>query len=134
MTSLIKRGRKWNANCSLYNKPETVNIIIFGCPLAQYVWSCLRDALGWEGFPTSVKDLTSNWITKGFRTSQSLGMFFFAGLAWAIWRNRNKVAIEKSFPATPNIVIYAGTNFLHTWENDQRAIVGVGCCGSVRRS
>lgn len=54
------------------------------------------------------------------------------------------MAIKKSFPANPNIVICAGTNILHTWEdllkeeslrldaqeeNAQRATLG--CCGSV---
>jgi hypothetical protein len=44
------------------------------------------------------------WLPKmGIR--YSLGVFMTAGLFWAIWKTRNKIAIEKKFPKTPTEVI-----------------------------
>ena len=45
---------------------------------------------------------------------------FFAGVTWAIWKNRNKMAIEKHFPSTPDVMIYLVINFLQTWVDLQR--------------
>lgn len=39
----------------------------------------------------------------------------FAGVAWAIWRNRNKMAIEKVFVTSPDEVIHSAIHFLQMW-------------------
>jgi hypothetical protein len=44
-----------------------------------------------------------------------LGLFLFAGIAWALWRSRNKMAIEKSFPTSPLDVIWSGIIFVQKW-------------------
>jgi hypothetical protein len=36
------------------------------------------------------------------------GLFVFAGIAWALWRSRNKTAIERHFPSNPLEVILSG--------------------------
>jgi hypothetical protein len=46
---------------------------------------------------------------------KKLSFVFFAGLAWSIWKNRNKMAIEKTFPSNPDAVISATTNCLQMW-------------------
>lgn len=46
---------------------------------------------------------------------KSLGIFFFAGLTWACWRIRNKMAIDKIF-SKPSDVIYSGISYLQTWK------------------
>jgi hypothetical protein len=42
-------------------------------------------------------------------------MFMFAGLAWGMWRSRNKMAIEKKVPSNPLGVIRYGINFVQKW-------------------
>ncbi|RLN30151.1 hypothetical protein C2845_PM05G26250 [Panicum miliaceum] len=46
---------------------------------------------------------------------QTLNLFLFAGVAWAIWKIRNKMAIEKSFVNAPSEVIFLGLSFLQKW-------------------
>jgi len=48
----------------------------------------------------------------------------FAGIAWAMWKNRNKMAIEKRFPNSPDAVMHMIANFVQMWadllkENDR---------------
>jgi hypothetical protein len=43
------------------------------------------------------------------------GLFSFAGFAWALWKVRNKMAIEKRFPTNPLEVIRSEIVFVHKW-------------------
>jgi hypothetical protein len=57
-------------------------------------------------------------------------MFMFAGLAWGIWRSRNKMTIEKKVPSNPLGVICSGVNFVQKWspklnEPDQELLAKV---------
>jgi hypothetical protein len=40
---------------------------------------------------------------------------FFAGFAWAIWKAHNKMAIERSFPNNPIVIVYSGLSFMQSW-------------------
>jgi hypothetical protein len=44
-----------------------------------------------------------------------LSLFLFAGLAWALWNSRNKMAIEKRFPSNPLDVIRSSVLFMQKW-------------------
>jgi hypothetical protein len=62
----------------------------------------VRDAFGWAGCPRDLSDLMSaGRLTKNVKMSRGLALFIFAGITWAIWKIRNKMAIEKSFPESP---------------------------------
>lgn len=83
--------------CCVCRKPETVNHIFFECVFAQYVWCCIRDALGLKGFPVSVQDMIFKWLPRRLGIPKRLCFIFFAGLAWAMWKNRYRMAIEKDY-------------------------------------
>jgi hypothetical protein len=57
----------------------------------------VSEALGWQGYPKCLSDLTDNWLP---------GKSDFVGLAWTIWNARNKTCIRKSFPQRPIDMIY----------------------------
>ena len=44
-----------------------------------------------------------------------LKFFIIAGVTWAIWRSRNKMAIEKLFPKNPLDVIRSGVAYVQKW-------------------
>jgi hypothetical protein len=44
-----------------------------------------------------------------------LSIFVFAGLAWALWNSRNKMAIEKRFPSNPVDITQSGIMFKQKW-------------------
>lgn len=99
--------------------------------MAGFAWSCVRDALGWAGCPHDFSDLMSGRLTKSSKLSRGLALFVLAGVTWAIWRIRNKMAIERSFPKSPMDVIHSGIAFVQRWrpllgEDDQAVAMAVG--------
>lgn len=112
---LKARGWKGDHHCALCGATEFIDHTFFSCPLGVFVWSCLRDSIGWDGFPTSTTELMNGWLNKP-TTSKHIGLFFFAGFLWAIWRNRNKMAIERKFPRSPSEVLWCGISFVQRWE------------------
>jgi hypothetical protein len=86
---------KWGGSehCYLCGKMENANHLLFDCPMAVFVWSFLGEAMGWQGFPSSLNDLTNNWLKGGFGVGHQLGLACFAGFAWAMWTTRNKMCI-----------------------------------------
>ena len=44
-----------------------------------------------------------------------LSMFLFAGMAWALWNTRNKMAIESIFPNNGLQPLFVGLGFLQRW-------------------
>lgn len=99
---LKKKGWKGTPHCSLCGAMETNDHILFTCPLSSFIWCCIRDALGWERFPTSTLDFMENWIPNKFKTNKSLRLTIFSGFMWAVWKTRNKMAIEKKIPQEAN--------------------------------
>ena len=119
-SSLTKRGWQGSPLCCICPVSETVNHLLFGCVFAQYVWSCIRDAFNLHTFLTSIHDVTSQWVPRRLGISKKLCFTLFAGVTWAIWKNRNKMAIEKRFPNSPDVVIHSAINLLQTWTDLQR--------------
>lgn len=115
-----KRGWNGSPMCCVCGKPETINHIFFECVFAQFVWSCIRDAFGLGRFPISLQDLISEWLPRRLGFSKRLCFAFFASLAWAMWKNRNKMAIEKDFPSNPEAVIHTALNFMQIWIDLQK--------------
>lgn len=113
--ALVKRGWHGSPLCCVCQKPETVDHIIFGCVFSQYIWCCVRDAFGLEGFPISVQEMVSDWLPRRLGIPKRLCFTFFAGLAWSVWKNRNKMAIEKIFSTNPDVVIHAALNSMQMW-------------------
>lgn len=70
------------------------------------VWSCLRDVQHWQGFLVPIANLWGNWIGNKFRVPKKLSLFVFAGFAWPLWTNRNKMAIEHRLQNKPTDVNY----------------------------
>lgn len=101
VTSLKNRGWKEDIHCCLCDNIETTKHVFFGCSLARFAWSCARDAIGWAGCLQDLSDLLSGRVTNNVRMSRGLALFIFAGVTWAVWKIRNKMAIEKPFPKSP---------------------------------
>jgi hypothetical protein len=99
----------------------------------QFIWCCIRDAFGWTYFPTSIQQILCKKQPRRLGIPQRIVFFFFVGLAWAIWKNRNKMGIEKVFPSYPAMVIYKSIKFLQMWgdlvkENDQGTMKNLVKC------
>ena len=62
---LKKRNWRGSAVCNICETSETADHIFFSCVMAKFVWSCFKEALGWDRIPASWQDLLDNWIPLG---------------------------------------------------------------------
>lgn len=131
--SLSKKGWHGSPLCCVCLKPETVNHLLSECVFTQYIWCCIRDAFCLQGFPLSIQELISQWLPRRLGVPKRLVLGFFAGVAWAVWKNRNKMAIEKNFPVSPDAVIHMAINFVQMWaelcrESDRSKMRNMASC------
>ena len=84
------------------------------CSLARFVWACVSEVFG-GAMPSSWGELQGGKLTGIFKTNMRLSLFLFAGIAWSIWRTRNKMTIEKTFPNNSIDVVYSAISFMQKW-------------------
>jgi len=112
--SLVKRGWKGDIDCCLGDGRESVDHIFFGCRFAKMVWGFMKE-ICWNTHPHSVKDLSETWLLGKGPLPIRLILFVFAGFAWALWNNRNKMSIEHKFPKSPSDIMYIALSFMQKW-------------------
>jgi hypothetical protein len=56
-----------------------------------------------------------DWPPGKFGVDYQMGLTCFAGVAWALWTNRNKMCISNSGPDTPMDVMYLALSFIQKW-------------------
>jgi hypothetical protein len=94
-----------DGKCALCGDIEHVDHIFFQCPLAQFLWSGVREMFGVTWNPSSRLD----WFTildSLSSKAQRAVWTFFASQCWAIWTTRNKFTIEGKFPRQPADCIF----------------------------
>ena len=112
---LKKRNWRGSAVCNICETSETADHIFFSRVMAKFVWSCFKEALGWDRIPASWQDLLDNWIPLGGADYNSK-LFTFAIILWSIWTSRNKRMIEGKFPRSPTELLYNCNSFLQKWK------------------
>jgi hypothetical protein len=113
--SLIRRGWKGNETCCLGDGCESINHIFFHCRIAKMIWGFIREIFDWNCCPSSIRDFTESWLQGKGPMPIRLILCVFAGFAWAIWTNRNKMAIQLKFPKSPSDIMYTAVSFLQKW-------------------
>jgi hypothetical protein len=58
--NLKKKRWKGDEKCQFCLESESVDHLLFMCPLAVYVWVVVRDVLGWNALPVGVKNFVEN--------------------------------------------------------------------------
>lgn len=112
--NLKKRNWKGNERCCLCRTLESNDHIFFKCHLAKSVWTCFKEALGWDRVPNSLTEVLENWIPLGAH-DYHVKLFMLVITLWGIWTVRNKMAIEKSFPRESRDVFIKIFKFMQKW-------------------
>jgi hypothetical protein len=73
------------------------------------------EALGWEGYPWSMQELTTTWLRGKFGVSFQTGLACFAALAWAIWLARNNMCIRRKFLNSTCDIVHHGLSYAQKW-------------------
>lgn len=65
--------------------------------------------------PRSVETLYDDWMAPNVHLSNSFRMYIIAGFVWAMWCNRNKMAIEKKSEQL-KMILYGFISYMQRWE------------------
>jgi hypothetical protein len=84
---------------------EDANHIFFGCSMANFAWSVLRQLLGCNWCPSSFGQFFAIASGLSGRPRRLLGLLFLAQ-SWALWLVRNKLTIESKVLTHPADFIY----------------------------
>jgi hypothetical protein len=98
--SLKQRGWRGSHLCSLCGQVEDVDHIFFRCSIARLIWCGIRDILEWANGLVSWATWRERWSKGGMKIPKRFALFLFAGLAWALWVNRTKMASNVPFFGT----------------------------------
>ena len=110
----LKKNWKGDGRCILSRVVESVDHIFFECVISSFIWRSCMEALGCDRPPANLPDFLNNWLPLGC-SDYRLKLFQFGVVAWAIWVNRNKMTIEKTFPTSPIDVLYKSDVFMQQW-------------------
>jgi hypothetical protein len=59
--SLLKRNWRGDDKCCFRNNKETINNLLFGCHVEQFVWRVVQFAFGLQA-PTNIADISGVWL------------------------------------------------------------------------
>jgi hypothetical protein len=111
------KKKKWSREeeCFVCGKLETSDHIIFQCPIAVFLWSFLRDSLGWEISPICCDSFFRDIIERCRGKRREVTLFICAGAMWTIWKARNDVVFNKKTLSSPIVLVYRVISLVKTW-------------------
>jgi hypothetical protein len=112
--NLAKRNWQGSVQCCFCHKDETIQHLLFDCPLARTVWSIIQVATNLY-LPHSVSNMFGTWLWGLDKDKKSLVLAGAAATCWAIWRCRNDVVFDRKVVPSPSQVIYSVIYWLRTW-------------------
>jgi len=92
--------------CFTCGKLESSDHILFQCPIAVFLWSFMRDCLGWETSPISCDSFFREIVGRCRGVKQGVTLFLCAGALWSIWKARNGVVFNKKMMTSSVAIIY----------------------------
>jgi hypothetical protein len=112
--NLAKRNWQGSVQCCFCHKDETIQHLLFDCPLARTVWSIIQVATNLY-LPHSVSNMFGTWLWGLDKDKKSLVLAGAAATCWAIWRCRNNIVFNRKVVPSPSQVIYSVIHWLRTW-------------------
>ncbi|KAG8045880.1 hypothetical protein GUJ93_ZPchr0008g13589 [Zizania palustris] len=78
-----------NPHCKLCHQIESVDHLLFQCPLSKFTWCFVRDSLNWLRCLEGISDIFSV-LGGGLSSQQKINLLgVYAAVFWALWINRN---------------------------------------------
>jgi hypothetical protein len=95
-------GRKKWKGSKLCNEEESVNHLLFRCPIAVFMWVVVKDGTEWSERPRSLQEMIVMW-------------FLLGAICWTLWLNRNDFAFNNLLISSPRAIIFRLISFLQHW-------------------
>jgi hypothetical protein len=92
-----------------------VDHLIFICPLAGFVWSVIKEGVGWGRSPKSVKEFNDEFLLERGRKDNGRVFFLFGAVCWTLWLNRNDWVFRNKLVSSPNANLHKLIFFMQRW-------------------
>jgi hypothetical protein len=100
--------------CKLCGNIETAEHIFLRCALASFLWSVVKDAMGWDCSPITMNDIY-NKLVEGSNRENGYFVFLFGCLTWCLWLIRNDLIFNNLVVTSPDICIFRTISFMQKW-------------------
>ena len=112
---LKDKGWPGEPGCKLCGELESVDHLIFNCPLSHFCWWWIARALNWERPPGNFDEFMG--LGLGFPGSRSnfLGWALLGAVAWTIWLSRNDFVFNSKLSNSPATNVYKMLSLLSQW-------------------
>lgn len=87
--NLLRRGWHGSAQCLFCCRDETVDHLLFTCPLAKFAWQVVMFAYQLVMPPESTTDFLGNWLASFPVDQHKLVLCGGPAVVWTIWEVRN---------------------------------------------
>ncbi|KAI5012533.1 hypothetical protein ZWY2020_024799 [Hordeum vulgare] len=111
---VVKHNGRGDGICPLCDMMEDSNHIFFTCVIAQFLWSCFRDAVGGHWCHTNVPDLFTE-IQSVPSSARHIRWLTIGVLMWTLWTVRNKLVIQRLPLRCATNAIFQICGFLQLW-------------------
>jgi hypothetical protein len=112
--NMVRRNWQGNPNCYFCGSIETIDHLLFSCPVVKVVWGVVTLCFKQKDRPNCLEQF-NNWIRKALLGGEAVYMFSLDAICWTIWKARNRACFEKKFIKNPNEVIFSACLFMHFW-------------------
>jgi hypothetical protein len=112
--NLIRKQWKGDRKCK-FCEEESVNHLLFLCPIASHLWCIIRDNLQWERTPRSVKGFNDSFLLERGHKGNGVLFLLFGAVCWSLWLNRNDWTLRNRLISSPRSVIYKFLFFMQRW-------------------
>jgi hypothetical protein len=92
-----------------------VDHLIFTCPLASFVWSVIKEGVGWGRALKSVKEFNDEFLLERGHKDNGRVFFLFGVACWTLWLNRNDCVFRNKLVPSPNAILYKLIFFMQRW-------------------
>jgi hypothetical protein len=113
--NLRKKRWKGDEKCQFCLESESVDHLVFRCPLSVYIWVVVGDVLGWETLPRSVKNFVDDFLfLRGDKQNEKL-TFLFGAISWTLWLNQNDLVFNSKIISSPKALIFKLISVVQHW-------------------
>lgn len=114
-TQQLKK-RNWDKEdvCKFCDVEETVNHLLFQCPIARATWCWIRDSPGWPSAPISINNFQDLFLLHGDGDNKGLAWWVTA-VGWALWKSRNDLVFSNVVIKSPKQVAYKCLGLMKQW-------------------
>lgn len=112
--NMVKRKWQGDPTCYFCNSTESVDHLLFSCPIAKVVWGVVAMCFNQDNRPSSYEQYW-DWIKQALPKGEPVYMLGLAAICWAIWKARNRACFDKKLIKHPCKILVLACIFMRYW-------------------